>query len=155
MWACESTVPEESLDLEGVLGQGDPAAVAALITGGANLKYVREHGYNALLGAVHSRDIARDPRLLDLLSLLIANGVDLNGITTYQESGLRVLSHVGRFDAVRLLLESGAERASSRGRLSSRRSPSARSRMWTDWLAAEQSSKRQTGGRGRRGSWLS
>lgn len=63
-----------------------------------------------MLDAVHGRDVARDPRLLALLGLLVANGVDLNGISAYKESGLRVLSHIGRFDAVQLLLLAGAER---------------------------------------------
>ena len=82
-----------------------------LIAAGADIHYVREHGYNALVDAVHGRDIARDARLLGLLRLLIARGVDLNGITTYHESGLRVLSHVGRFDGVELLLASGADKS--------------------------------------------
>ncbi len=55
--------------------------------------------------------MARDARLLDLLRLLVASGADLNGISSYQESGLRVLSHIGRFDAVRLLLAAGADKS--------------------------------------------
>jgi ankyrin repeat protein len=97
-------------ELVEAMGRGDPSEVAALIAAGADVRYVREHGYTALIDAVHNRDVARDPRLIDLLRLLIGNGVDLNGITTYRESGLRVLSHIGRFDAVRVLLEAGADR---------------------------------------------
>ncbi len=100
----------QDLDLATAIGQGDPDVVAALIAAGADVRYKGEHGYDALLAAVHNRDVARDPRLLDLLGLLVANGVDLNGITTYKESGLRVLSRIGRFDAVRLLLDAGADR---------------------------------------------
>lgn len=98
------------LDLEAALLHGSPAAVAALIAAGADVRYVREHGYTALLDAVHGREIVRDARLLDLLGILVASGVDLDGITAYKESGLRVLSHVGRFDGVRLLLANGADR---------------------------------------------
>jgi ankyrin repeat protein len=97
------------LDLESALGRGDPLEVRALIARGADIHYVREHGYNALVDAVHGRDVYRDARLLDLLRLLIASGVDLNAVTSYKESGLRVLSHLGRFDGVRLLLENGAD----------------------------------------------
>ena len=98
-------------DLVTALGRGDPEVVANLIAAGANIRYKRDHGYDALIDAVHSRDVLRDPRLLDLLQLLVAHGVDLNGITTYRESGLRVLSHIGRFDAVGLLLAAGADKA--------------------------------------------
>src|SRR5512143_963029 len=96
-------------DIQSALGRGDPVEVRALIAGGADIRYVREHGYNALVDAVHGRDVYRDARLLDLLKLLIASGVDLNAVTSYEESGLRVLSRIGRFDGVRLLLESGAD----------------------------------------------
>ena len=91
------------------LGRGDPFEVAALIARGADIRYTRDHGYNALLDAAHGRDISRDPRLLDLLALLIANGVNLDAVSSYRESGLRRLSYVGRFDAVRLLLDAGAD----------------------------------------------
>jgi ankyrin repeat protein len=63
-----------------------------------------------LIDAVHHRDIYRDPRLLDLLALLVAHGVDLSGISVYGDSGLRVLSRLGRFDAVQLLLKAGADK---------------------------------------------
>lgn len=97
-------------ELSAALGEGDPAKVAALIEAGADIHYRREEGYDALVDAVHSRDVARDPRLLELLALLVAHGVELSGVTEYAESGLRVLSRLGRFDAVRLLLEAGADR---------------------------------------------
>src|SRR5262249_4197302 len=50
-------------------------------------------------------------RLLDVLKMLIARGVALNGVSSYQESALRVLSRLGRFDAVQLLLDAGADEA--------------------------------------------
>src|SRR5690349_20987001 len=92
-------------DLLEALHAGDPREVERLIQAGTNIRYKRLHGYDALIDAVHGRDISRDDRLIDLLSLLIANGVDLNGITSYKESALRVLSRIGRFDSVRLLLD--------------------------------------------------
>jgi ankyrin repeat protein len=103
-------MPNREIVLATTLGQGDPDAIAALIAAGADVRYKREHGYDALLDAVHGRDVARDPRLLDLLALLVASGVELNGISTYEESGLRVLSCIGRFDAVGLLLAAGADK---------------------------------------------
>src|SRR5262245_44697266 len=101
--------PEEEPPLVAALHDGDPAAVSALIAAGHDTRYPREHGYTALLDAVHGRDVARDARLLDLLALLVAHGATLDGVSTYRESALRVLSHIGRFDAVRLLLDAGAD----------------------------------------------
>ena len=99
--------PQGTLSL--ALGEGDPVKVAALVAAGEDIHYIREDGYYALIDAVYSRDILRDDRLLDLLRLLIAKGVNLSGVTKYRESGLRRLSEVGRFDAVRLLLDAGAD----------------------------------------------
>lgn len=103
--------PTSRGELRTALGEGDPQRVAALIEAGADIRYKGEHGYDALLDAVHSRDVARDVQLLELLALLVAHGVDLSGISAYGESGLRVLSRLGRFDAVRLLLDAGADKS--------------------------------------------
>ncbi len=96
-------------ELSDVLSGGDPQAAAALIAAGADVRYRREGGYDALIDAVHGRDIARDPRLMELLELLIAAGADLSGESDYGESGLSVLARIGRFDAVRRLLGAGAD----------------------------------------------
>jgi ankyrin repeat protein len=97
-------------ELIDALGRGQPEEVAALITAGADIRYEGDHGYDALIDAVHGRDIRRDDRLLELLQLLVDNGVDLRGESSYRESGLRVLSRIGRFDGVRLLLDAGADK---------------------------------------------
>jgi ankyrin repeat protein len=91
------------------LNAGDPRVVALLLDAGADLGYLREGGYDALLDAVHGRDLMRDERLIDLLHLLVEHGPPLNSVTRYSESGLLVLSSVGRFDALRLLLDAGAD----------------------------------------------
>jgi ankyrin repeat protein len=88
---------------------GDPQKVTALIENGADIHYKRAEGYDALIDAVHARDVLRDPQLIDLLKLLIASGVALSTVTSYDESGIRTLSRLGRFDAVRLLLDAGAD----------------------------------------------
>lgn len=89
------------------LGAGDPRKVALLLGAGADLHYERG-SYGALIDAVHDRDVAADPRLLELLELLIARGADLDAVSSHNESALRVLSRLGRFDAVARLLASGA-----------------------------------------------
>lgn len=100
----------ERLDLPTILGEGDPEFVSALIARGETFRYKDENGYTAIIHAVCGRDVARDPRLLDLLRALVGAGVDLSGVSKYHESALRILSRIGRFDAVRLLIEAGADR---------------------------------------------
>lgn len=97
--------------LVAALGEGDPQQVRALIAAGANIHYKNSHGGGALIDAVHGRDVARDQRLLELLALLIEHGVELSGINNYQETGLRALSRWGRFDAVRMLIDAGADKS--------------------------------------------
>ncbi len=92
------------------LGAGDPETVAALVAAGGDLKYRTHKGYDALLDAVHGRDVTHDARLIALLAMLLAAGVAADGRSDYGESGVRVLSRLGRFDGVALLLKAGAPR---------------------------------------------
>lgn len=91
------------------LSAGDPEKVRLLLRRGADIHYQRAEGYSAIIDAVHGRDVFRDERLLNLLQLLVASGVNLDAITSYKESGCRVLSRLGRFDAVKVLLDAGAD----------------------------------------------
>jgi ankyrin repeat protein len=102
-------MPSAPTELQAALHDGDPRKVEALIAAGADVRYRDENGYTALIDCVHGRDVARDDRLLDLLRLLLANGVDASAVTSYHESALRVSSRLGRFDAVALLLDAGAD----------------------------------------------
>ena len=94
--------------LREALALGDPEEVAALISAGADVHYRTEHGYDAFINAVHGRDVLHDSRLIELLSLLIESGVSLTGMSDYEESAVRVLSRIGRFDGVQILLKAGA-----------------------------------------------
>jgi len=86
----------------------DLQKLTLLIDAGADLLYQREQGYDALINAAYGWEVLHNPELLDILRLLISKGVSLRGMTTYGESAVRVLSRIGRFDAVQLLLKSGA-----------------------------------------------
>jgi len=86
----------------------DLQKLAVLIEAGAVIHYQDEHGYDALINAAFGRDVLHNPQLINILNLLIANGVSLRGMSTYGESSVRVLSRIGRFDAVHLLLKAGA-----------------------------------------------
>ena len=55
--------------LVSALKEGDPRTVAGLIASGANIRYRDDNGYDALIDAVHGRDVGRDGRLLALLTL--------------------------------------------------------------------------------------
>jgi|KBSSwiStaDraftv2_1062776.scaffolds.fasta_scaffold11378_2 ankyrin repeat protein len=89
------------------LRAGDVRKVDALVRAGADIHYSRD-GYTALLDGIHGRSVSSDQGLLDLIRYLIGKGVDLDSETKYSETALRVLSRLGRFDAIRLLLEAGA-----------------------------------------------
>ena len=91
----------------GVWG-GDPDVLAALLEAGADVHYQKENGYDALINAAYSRDARRNPRLIQHLKLLVDQDVSLIGETEYAETGVRVLSRAGRFDAVQFLLDAGA-----------------------------------------------
>ena len=95
-------------ELSKVISAGDIQKVDALIRAGADVHYTRE-GYDALLDAVCRLNAVQDTQLLPLLRLLVQHNVALNTITRYQESALRVLSRLGRFDGIALLLSAGAD----------------------------------------------
>ena len=90
------------------LALDNPKRLALLIESGADIRYQTEQGYDALVNAAYSRDVRHNPQLIEVLKLLIANGVPLRGMTTFSESAVRVLSRIGRFDAVQMLLKAGA-----------------------------------------------
>jgi ankyrin repeat protein len=106
--------PSGEADLSEALRDGDLQRVRTLIEAGADVRYKRDHGYDAVLDAVHGRGMDGSQRLLELLALLAAHDADLSGVSSYGESGLRVLSRLGRFDAVRLLLDAGADKTQLR-----------------------------------------
>ncbi len=91
--------------LKDAILRGNLQEVAALINAGADVHYRNEKGYDALIDAVYGED---DSRLIEMLTLLIQSGASLTGVTTYNESAVRVLSWQGRFDAVKLLLDAEA-----------------------------------------------
>ena len=86
----------------------DLQKLTLLIEAGAKIRYQKD-GYDALIHAAYGRNALHNPQLLDVLKLLIAKGVPLHGMTSYGESAVRVLSRIGRFDAVHLLLQAGAD----------------------------------------------
>jgi ankyrin repeat protein len=83
--------------------------VVAMLEAGGDLHYMHEAGYDAVLDACFGRDVVADANLNVMLAFLISRKASLNTISSYGESAARVLSRVGRFDAVQFLLESGTD----------------------------------------------
>jgi ankyrin repeat protein len=93
-----------------ILQRGKPAEVRALLASGFDVTSFRHRAqYDALMTSVFGRDVFADTNLVEALQLLIKAGAPLSGKSSYGESALSVLSHMGRFDAVRVLLEAGAD----------------------------------------------
>lgn len=91
------------------LGAGDPRVVRLLVESGADPHDQSPHGCGAVHYALHDRAVQSDARLIELLAYLIGLGCDLNTVSEYGESPLRVLSRLARFDALSLLLDAGAD----------------------------------------------
>ncbi|MEM7595821.1 MAG: ankyrin repeat domain-containing protein [Cyanobacteria bacterium P01_A01_bin.83] len=89
---------------------GNPIKIQFLLDSGANINYQRPGGYDVLIDAMHGRDISKDPNLIPILNLLLDRGAKVNGISSYEETALKVASYEGRFDAVQLLLKADCDR---------------------------------------------
>jgi ankyrin repeat protein len=99
------------MDLSEAAGDGDLETIRALLEAGADIRYVKPRGYTVMIDVMHGRSILEDQQFIPVLHLLIERGADLNAVSDYGESALSVTSRVGRFDAVGLLLEAGADPA--------------------------------------------
>lgn len=101
--------PSSETALSLALSAGNPEVIQTLLDAGADVHYLRPHNYDALIDVMHGRRIAHDPHLVPLVQLLINRGAKLNTVTDYSESALSVASNNGRFDAIRVLLDAGAD----------------------------------------------
>ncbi|MBF2014210.1 MAG: ankyrin repeat domain-containing protein [Rivularia sp. T60_A2020_040] len=80
-----------------------------LLDVGADINYRTPSGYDVLINAMYGRDITQDEYLIPILNLLIERGAEVDGMSNYGETALKVASSNARFDAVKLLLDAGAE----------------------------------------------
>lgn len=86
--------------------QAGLAMLGFLLDAGADINFPMRHGYDVLIYAVCGHG---GESLLTILRFLIERGAPLNGVSDYNESALRITSRCARFDAVRLLLDAGAD----------------------------------------------
>jgi len=80
-----------------------------LLDAGADIHYRTPDGYDVLINAMYGRDIKQDKNLLPILNLLIEKGVNVDGASIYGESALKVVYRYTIKDAVKLLLDAGAD----------------------------------------------
>jgi ankyrin repeat protein len=99
------------MDLSDAVGEGDLETIRALLDAGADIRYVRPHGYTVMIDVMYGRSSLDDPQLLSVLRLLIERGADLDAVSDHGESALSVVSLIGRFDAVGMVLDAGANPA--------------------------------------------
>lgn len=86
---------------------GDLGKVEVLLDAGAEVNRASPKGYTAIIKAIYA--LHADEMLVPILNLLVKSGADINGATNYGEFPLGVASYQCRFDAVRYLLEVGAD----------------------------------------------
>jgi ankyrin repeat protein len=86
---------------------GSLSKVQLLADAGANVRFVSESGYTVLINIMYK--LFDDERLVPVIELLVKLGADTDCETSYGESPLSVSSHFGRFDAVKALLDAGAD----------------------------------------------
>ncbi len=96
------------LELRNAIRRGDAIAATQLIEAGADIHYRDESGYTATIDAAYA-GIQRAPALAVLLELLVKYDVNLDAVSSYNESALNVLSVHQRFEGVRMLLNAGAD----------------------------------------------
>lgn len=87
---------------------GNLDKIQLILNSGADINYQTSNGYDVLINAMHGRDILQDQNLISTLNLLISRGAAVNGMSSYGESAIKIAAHIGRFDAVKLLLNAGA-----------------------------------------------
>lgn len=91
--------PHDRPPLKGAARSGSLEKVRALLDAKADARHVATHGYTALIGVTD----------VPVIELLAAAGCPLDAVTKHHESALSVASHAGAFDAVRALLDAGAD----------------------------------------------
>ena len=99
-------------DFSKAVQECSPETIRAMLDAGADVRYVRPHNYTAMIDVLHRwkcDDEEDEAALVPLMQLLIERGADVNAISDYGESALRVAARRGRFDIVWLLLQAGAD----------------------------------------------
>ena len=81
--------------------------VRLLLDAGADIDFESPSGYTILINTVYA--LQNDEQLVPMIDFLVAEGAAMDCETEYGESPLSVASLFGRFDAVKSLLDAGAD----------------------------------------------
>jgi ankyrin repeat protein len=87
---------------------GNLEKVQLIVDAGADISYRRQSEYDVVIDAMYSQDIRQNENLIEILNLLISRGAAVNGRSSYGETAIKAAAYIGRFDAVQLLLNAGA-----------------------------------------------
>ena len=98
---------EEHFPLELAACSGSFSKVQCLLDAGANIKRVSPKGYTVLVNVVYA--LHDHDALVQMIEFLVKHEAEIDCETEYGESPLSVASRLGRFDAIRFLLDSGAD----------------------------------------------
>lgn len=102
------TRPVKKRPLSFAICTGNIEKIDFLIRSGADLHFVHESGYDAILDSVYCADLPRNSTVISTIDYLLSAGANTFSISKYGESALRVASRLGRFDVVDRLLQAGA-----------------------------------------------
>ncbi len=110
--ASQSQEPTVSTDtaLSLALSLSDMDTVLFLLDCGADARFCNASNYSMLLTAVFRADDLGD-KFITLLQRLLQLGADPNAVSTYGESPLREASRFAQWNAIRFLLDAGADHA--------------------------------------------
>lgn len=97
------------LAFQDVVEFGDLEMIKLFLTFGAKADTLDENGCGKLTSAAWGHSAPDDTSLIPILELLIEQGADMNNVCQGKYSALLIASERGRFDAVRYLLDRGAD----------------------------------------------
>jgi ankyrin repeat protein len=98
---------QKHFPLELAACSGDLSKVKCLLAAGARINQASPKGYTAFVNITYALNDSES--LVPMIELLWKHGADLDTSTDYGESPLSIASRLGRFDAVKFLLEAGAD----------------------------------------------
>ncbi|MES2790356.1 MAG: ankyrin repeat domain-containing protein [Planctomycetota bacterium] len=98
---------QKHFPLELAAGSGDLSKVQRLLSAGARIKQACSKGYTALINIMYQ--LHDDKSLVPMIELLLKHGGETDHLTAYGESPLSIASRLGRLDAVKCLLDAGAD----------------------------------------------
>ena len=100
---------ESNLPLQRAIQRSTLEKVLCLVDAGADVHYRRPSGHDAVLDAVYSCRLDRNPHIVTIIDFLLSKGIPGNPVPPTEYGGaLRTAAFHARFDVVKRLLDAGA-----------------------------------------------